>query len=253
HDDLWRQDQDLLAQVHAVQDQVEAAAHDLQVAQNQNGNLNKSLQEITLQLTQGQETVKVREMEVDRQTAQTRASQQELTRLTADLVQLEQTLADLKALRARDKQKYSLVPYKGRRGDNRRPLYLECTASGLVFHPDRLTLEGANMSAQNIRTEVEKRLARRRGAGTAANGKDDQSYLLMLVRPTGIETYYQTLAALEGVKVDFGYEMIEPDWVLDFPEHEDAIAPQPWMSVGRPKASSPPAPGKPVPPPVSVA
>ena len=42
--------------------------------------------------------------------------------------QLEQALTSLKELRQRQQQTYSLVPYLGKRGDNRKPLYVECNA-----------------------------------------------------------------------------------------------------------------------------
>src|SRR5437588_806662 len=79
-------------------------------------------------------------------------------RQAEELEQLEQALLALKELRRRERQTYSLVPYKGRRGDNRRPLYLECTSSSLIFHPDRLTLS----SPSQARAEVEGRIARQR-------------------------------------------------------------------------------------------
>src|SRR5205085_11343824 len=121
------------------------------------------------------------------------ASQAELARLAADLDQMEQALRDLKALRERQKQTYSLVPYFGRHGDNRRPLYVECTAVGLVFHPDRTTLDGPALLPLTIRAEVERRIARQRGEPGTADGKGDKAeltpYLLMLVRPDGISSY----------------------------------------------------------------
>ena len=58
-------------------------------------------------------------------------------------------------------KKYSLVPYKGRRGDRRRPLYVECTITGVIFHPDRQHLEGLGISAGDIRREVQRRIDRR--------------------------------------------------------------------------------------------
>ena len=60
--------------------------------------------------------------------------------MTADLARLEQALADLKAAREKEQKTYSVVPYNGKRGENRRPLYVECAGDQLIFHPDRLSL-----------------------------------------------------------------------------------------------------------------
>src|SRR5438132_1230277 len=76
-----------------------------------------------------------------------------LARLTVELQTVERTLADLKWARQQQQQTYSLVPYRGRQGDERRPFYIECTAHGLVFHPDHLALEGPTFSAGEVRAE----------------------------------------------------------------------------------------------------
>ncbi|MFO0928994.1 MAG: hypothetical protein U0736_18565 [Gemmataceae bacterium] len=81
-------------------------------------------------------------------------------RLTAELEQLEKALAQLREARKRDAETYSIVPYRGKQGDSRRPLYVECAASGLIFHPDRQMVD-AEMPAI-VRQEVERRAAAQR-------------------------------------------------------------------------------------------
>jgi hypothetical protein len=68
------------------------------------------------------------------------SARKEAARLSAQLRGLEVVLEELKESRKRDAQTYSLLPYRGKRGDGRRPLYVECTADGVVFHPDRKAL-----------------------------------------------------------------------------------------------------------------
>src|SRR5207302_3006270 len=70
----------------------------------------------------------------------TESARKEAARLSAQLRGLEVVLEELKAARKRDAQTYSLLPYRGKRGDGRRPLYLECGADALIFHPDRKAL-----------------------------------------------------------------------------------------------------------------
>jgi len=106
----------------------------------------------------------------------------------------------------------------------------------LVFHPDRLILPATDSSSSTILHEVERRISRQQPTGISEPSKQE-TYLLLLVRPDGIVTYYRTLAALRNLKVDFGYEFVESDWVLDF--HQDDKASQPWMANG----SAPPLSG----------
>jgi hypothetical protein len=94
------------------------------------------------------------------------------------------------------------------------------------------------MTAERIRREVEGRLASRKTQGKAP---EETAYLLMLVRPTGIETYYRTLIALDKLEIDFGYEFVEADWVLNFP-NEGETAVQPWMAAEKPDRETSPVP-----------
>jgi len=49
----------------------------------------------------------------------------------------------------------------------------------------------------------------------------------MLIRPNGIHSYGLLRAALDGVEIDYGYELIEADWVLDFSAEAIADGPPP--------------------------
>jgi hypothetical protein len=160
--------------------------------------------------------------------------------MTADLMSLEQTLADLTALRKREQRTFSLVPYKGRRGEDRRPIYLECTATGWTFHPDMKSLAVSEEGVKNLRAELEHRLP------ASAGPKVSAPYLFLLVRPDGIANYYRAQAAMQGLPIDFGYEFVDASWILDFlPKSETT---QPWMTAStgaRGAASSPTGPAAP--------
>src|SRR5439155_8444357 len=149
------------------------------------------------------------------------------------------TLANLRALRERQKNTYSVVPYLGRRGDSRKPLYVECAGAGtgVVFHPERTTLTGLALTEERIRQELDQRLAGR--SEDAA-----RPYVLMLVRPDGIMNYYRVQSAVAGAKIDFGYEFVEAHWVLAF-SSEDGGAGQPWMAAAKVPSPLPPPPPSP--------
>ncbi|MBL8794082.1 MAG: hypothetical protein JNM56_09255 [Planctomycetia bacterium] len=156
----------------------------------------------------------------------------ELERLRADLDAMEKTLADLKSLRHRKEQAYSLVPYRGKHGDDRRPIYAECTARGVAFHPGRVALEGYEVSPTAIRLEIDRRLARIRAEAGPQEAKEQPAYVLVLLRPSGIRNYYQFVSALAGLKIDFGYELLDEGWELAFGDNDQPAGPSSWGTTG---------------------
>jgi hypothetical protein len=243
HASLLSQEEEVRGQAQAVRDRMAAAVARVQAEEARGGDLRKALQAEQARLAGGEQELaagRARVAEAERRSAAARA---ELAVLSGNLRQLELTLAELKAARQREQKTYSVVPYRGKRGENRRPLYVECTVTGLVFHPDKQALDGAEFTPTAVRAQVEQRIARQREAQkTAGTPPDKPAYLLFLVRPEGIASYYRTLAALRALDVEFGYEFIDRDWLLDFPADGDLPAPQAWRMADS-KLPPPPAAG----------
>ncbi len=159
------------------------------------------------------------------------SSKTELARLTRDLLDLEQTLDGLRRLRSQQQPTYSLVPYRGQRGANRMPIYVECTSTGLVFLPDGQRLTGSDLDVPLIRAEVERRhgplVKAARTDPFRPNPADVEPYVLFLIRPDGIGSYYRGQNALRGYQIDFGYELVDAAWTLDVPSQGE------WKAVAQ--------------------
>lgn len=168
-----------------------------------------------LQSSQQQQAVAVAEAE--KASAQSRES---LTRMGKDLSQLEETAKNLKQARSNDARTFSVVPYKGKQGSDRQPLYVECATSSVIFHPDRVVQE-VPLKPAEVREELARRIEAQKPRLSSAH-REQPPYLLLLVRPDGIDSYYQLQGALKGVGVEFGYEFLESDWILDFPAEPPA-------------------------------
>lgn len=157
------------------------------------------------------------------------------SRQERDLARLEMLLTRISADRERDKQTFSIVPYKGKQGENRRPLYIECSSKGLVFHPDRLAVDPIAQPRRAL-DEIDRR-ADEQNRSKAAMGlpAGARPYLMLLIRPDGIGAYYRFQALVRPYDIDFGYEFIDGDWVLDIPaEPGQQIANAPTGNSGRP-------------------
>ncbi len=118
---------------------------------------------------------------------------------------------------------FALVPYDGASGTTRRPIYIECSRRGFRFVPEDETLNPNDLDG--FRDDYNPLLSgaqmllrywalRRRESG----GKEPVPYVLLLVRPSGIENYLIARAYLSSLDANFGYELIEEDWKLHVPD-----------------------------------
>src|SRR5262249_30879721 len=76
-------------------------------------------------------------------------------RLSAELARLEEMRAEAVARRKDDGRTYSVIPYHGKNGDDRKPVYVECAGHGLIFHPDKKTVTGLDDLRAELRARVE--------------------------------------------------------------------------------------------------
>jgi hypothetical protein len=225
---LARQQEELAGRARTADEQGRVRSADLQAERARWKELRRKVRGERREVGNGQEDLDALRQAAQRNAGQTEAARKDVQRLAQQLDALEQTFQDLKLLRRRDRQTYSLVPYQGRRGENRRPIYIECAAAGVIFHPDHHT----EADAAGIRAAGERHI-HAQGRRTAAVGrKKELPYLLFLVRPEGISTYYRALRALAGLSFDYGYEFVEQDWVLDF-SGDEARPGTDWMNAAR--------------------
>ncbi|NDC54920.1 MAG: hypothetical protein EBZ74_11755, partial [Planctomycetia bacterium] len=154
----------------------------------------------------------------------------------ADLAALEGRLdAARQALdkaRAEGKKRpaaYAVVPYVGRNGTHRRPLYVECCLDGVFLQPEGVRLspgdfEGPPGPGNPLACAL--RAAREHIANTSGPAADPaaQPYPLLLVRPSGVMAYYAAREAIQSWGSDFGYQLVEEDWTLTFPPRDPTLA-----------------------------
>jgi hypothetical protein len=146
-------------------------------------------------------------------------------------LELERKIAELKkrliAAQASQQSdsKFMVVPFDIHTGTARRPILIECTATGLRFIPEDITVTPADLAGFTPR--VNPLIA---GAATLVNywttynlrqenpGREPEPYVLLLVRPSGIIAYYVAMKMLSELKQPHGYELIEEDTELQLPE-----------------------------------
>jgi hypothetical protein len=228
------------AEIQAVRDQMAKAAERLLAEKDEETALKRKIETEHAQATMEEQALIRVHAEEATKTAQSESSRQALKETTSELARLERALADLQAAREKEKNTYSVVPYNGKRGESRRPLYVECAAGEVIFHPDHVALAESHNPSE-VQAEVERRLLRQKQQLPSAQAAAFTPYLMLLVRPDGVLSYYHLRESLRGLKIDFGYEFIDKDWVLDFPADDAAPAPQSWATAANPAEAPTPS------------
>ncbi|MEC8557833.1 MAG: hypothetical protein VXZ82_22745 [Planctomycetota bacterium] len=182
------------------------------------------IDELTAELTELFEAIHLAQSSV--KTEQEKQEQRE------KLTELEKQLADAKEKLAQqldkpdgDKPVFAVIPYEGRNGTHRRPIYLECRADGLLVQPESIlvTLEnlqppyGPGNPLDAVLRTIRNEYKPKSGAITRT------AYPLLLVRPSGVRTYALARAALSSWDDQFGYELIDNDLDLVFPQGEPGL------------------------------
>lgn len=124
-----------------------------------------------------------------------------------------------------DKPVFAIVPYEGTNGTHRRPIYLECRAEGIVIQPEGVVIglkdlkppygpgNPLDAALRTIRTHY----------APKDGGLNTSAYPLLVVRASGIRTYALARMAMAGWDDQFGYELVEDDMELSFPEGEPGL------------------------------
>ncbi|MCH7752128.1 MAG: hypothetical protein IH898_08250 [Planctomycetes bacterium] len=158
---------------------------------------------------------------VDREQAE-----RELERLQQLIADTEKQLEELRE-QASGKHSYAIVPYQGQNGTYRKPIYIECCAEGIILQPEGLRFQPTDFAdlswpgnplAAALRASREYLISQ---AARAGEPEPPDPYPLILVRPEGITQYLVARRAITSWGSDFGYEFIDSDWKLDFPDLPD--------------------------------
>lgn len=121
---------------------------------------------------------------------------------------------------------YSIVPQPGPGGTNRRPIYLECTGKGVVIQPLGVTLKSSSFvepvepgNPLDVALLVIREYWKKYDlAGDAGN-----PYPLLVIRPSGAQSYVVARRAMKSWDDEFGYEIVEEEKILDFGKVDEQL------------------------------
>jgi len=167
---------------------------------------------------------KLKQTEEDQQVDQEQA-EREMSRLEG---LIQQTVEQVEKLREENsgKHSYAIVPYKGSNGTFRKPIYIECSGGGITIRPEGVEFSQSDLAVSswpgNPLAAALRASREHLNSEAAAAGKPaPEPYPVLLVRPSGIKYYALARAAITSWDENYGYEFIEEDWELTFPEMAD--------------------------------
>ncbi|MBQ3453849.1 MAG: hypothetical protein IJG25_03180, partial [Thermoguttaceae bacterium] len=132
-----------------------------------------------------------------------------------------------KAEQQGENRSYAILPYKGKNGTFRRPIYVECTASGVTLMPENFFFPMDDLILGKYPGnpfDTGLRTARQYYIDTGQGSEEDEPYPLLIVRPDGSESYYAARGALASWGGECGYEFIEEDAQIEYPAASPELA-----------------------------
>ncbi len=157
-------------------------------------------------------------------------AEREIARLQGLIGDAKKSVAALQEADGKESRSYAVVPYEGPNGTFRRPIYVECVKDGLILQP-----EGVHLTADDLRpplgpgNPLASVLRASRDHLVRMNPKMGESrdltpYPLLLVRSDGLLVYDRARQAIEAGDFDLGFELIEDDWKIKFPQPDPQLA-----------------------------
>ncbi len=103
---------------------------------------------------------------------------------------------------ALNKQEVTIVAKGEEKGVNKTksPRYIECRDDGVILHPSKTFVPRADIRDAN--SPIQKLIAE-------LKANKDKQYLIVALRPNGIDMFNQIRNLVEGEGIDIGYEPIE--------------------------------------------
>ncbi len=153
------------------------------------------------------------------------AARDRLKALQAELEKAKEALELARKDRANDRPSYAIVPYDGPNGTRRQPIYVECLDDKVIFQPEGLELTAEDfeepMTDDNPLAAALR--AKREYVKDVTGESESLAYPLLIVRPTGAHSYAAARAAMKSWETEFGYELVEDELPLAYPEKDEAL------------------------------
>ncbi len=156
--------------------------------------------------------------------------QKQISELDVEIERLQEEALSLREKNANLKRSYAIVPYQGKKGTFRRPIFVECNERGVFIQPEEIRFDDrdfllarypGNPFDSALRAVSQHYLAT--GGQKTVDGDVIEPYPLIVVRPGGAEYFYPAIAALASWGDVYGYEFVEDDQKIVYPDVDPTL------------------------------
>ena len=154
--------------------------------------------------------------------------QKEIDAKAEEIAELNRRIEELrkKADEAGEKQTYAILPYRGKTGTFRRPIYVECDENGIRLMPERVQFVPEDFLVAKYPGnpfDAGLRAARQYFIETGEGSAENEPYPLLILKPESAQTYYIAKSALASWGGEFGYEFVESDAEIEYPRPDPEL------------------------------
>ena len=158
------------------------------------------------------------------------ALQDKINALDDEIEKLRREADELRREGQKGKRSYAIVPYQGKKGTFRRPIFVECTSRGVFLQPEGMRFNDDDFMLASFPGnpfDSALRAASRHYLDTegekTASGEKVEPYPLLVVRPGGERYFYVAQAALASWGDVFGYEFVDEGQEIQYPEPDPVL------------------------------
>ncbi|MGL4943289.1 MAG: hypothetical protein ACRC46_08865 [Thermoguttaceae bacterium] len=127
-------------------------------------------------------------------------------------------LNELRTKSASANKSYAIVPTPTSRGTYRRPMFIECRDNTVILQPEGIVLTDVDFLMAGRPEGPLNTALRSLQQYFAESGDTEEPYPLVVIRPSGAAIFPAVRASLGGWITDYGYEMVDEDWNIQYPQ-----------------------------------
>lgn len=152
----------------------------------------------------------------------------EIARLQQEIFAAKTELEQARVAAQKTQNSYAIIPYQGAQGTHRMPVYLECTAAGVVIQPEGILVSHADLDGPPGVGNPLNACLRTIREFYARHTEDEKRapYPLLIVRSEGVLAFGKARLAMADWKDEYGYELVSNDLPLAFPNPQPALSGQ---------------------------